>query len=111
MNGNGDKLKGLLNQWRDLEPKAGFEAGVWRQIRRSPRQATETATLTDWFRRVFPWPAVALAAVVMASALVGSAAGILSARSRSVPGSSELEFLGSGTLAGSYARASLRGAE
>ena len=38
MNPNDDKLKQLLGQWREIEPRAQFEADVWRRIRQPAPQ-------------------------------------------------------------------------
>jgi hypothetical protein len=46
---------------------------------------------------------------MVASATIGSSVGILSARGTATIAPSELQFLGSGTLAGGYVRASTGG--
>src|ERR1043166_4010163 len=32
MNQHNDKLRALLRQWREIEPRGNFEASVWRRI-------------------------------------------------------------------------------
>jgi len=104
MNGSDDKLRALLRRWRDIEPKADFEANVWRRIRQAEAGQPERATVAEWLRRWLPQPVLTLAVIVAASAIIGSSAGVLSTRGRATIAPGELQFLGSGTLAGGYVK-------
>jgi hypothetical protein len=99
---NDDRLGALLKQWGDIEPRANFEANVWRRIRRAEAGRPQRIAVGEWLRRWLPQPVLATTAVVVVSALIGSSAGVLSARGRAGVTSGELQFLGSGTLAGGY---------
>ena len=109
MNHYDEELRALFKRWRDIEPRANFEANVWRRIRQAEAEAPEQLTVAEWLRRLLPQPALAMTAVVVAGAIIGSSAGILSTRGRATVVPSELRFLGAGTLAGSYVKASTRG--
>jgi hypothetical protein len=91
MNEFDPKLKKLLKTWSDIEPRANFEANVWRRIRTAtpvPRAA--------WWPSLFE-PAWAIAAAMF----VGVALGWALAHPRPL-GTAGVEFLRGGTLAGSY---------
>jgi hypothetical protein len=109
MNMNDEQLRALLKRWKDIEPKANFEASVWRRIRDAQAEQPERVSLPQLWRRLLWQPATAVAAVVVASALIGSSAGVLSARVTAGVAPGELQFLGSGTLAGGYVKASTGG--
>ncbi|HUI07020.1 MAG TPA: hypothetical protein VL486_08435 [Verrucomicrobiae bacterium] len=102
MNGNDDKLRALLRRWRDVEPQANFEAGVWRRIRQAETECSERPAFAEWLQRLLPRPVLATTLVVVASAVIGSSVGALSARGEATVTPGELRFLGSGTLAGGY---------
>jgi hypothetical protein len=103
------RLRGLLRQWKDIEPKSNFEANVWRRIRLAQTDGTERITVFEWLRRLAWQPAMAVACAVLVSAIVGSSAGVLTARGPATVAPGELQFLGSGTLAGGYVKASTGG--
>jgi len=109
MNGNDDKLKALLRQWQDIEPRAGFEVSVWRRIRANRADRTDRVTLIEVIGRWLWRPATAVAVTIVASVIIGSSAGALSGRRAASIMPGELQFLGSGTLAGGYVRASSGG--
>ena len=104
MNGNEERLRVLLKKWREIEPKADFEAGVWRRIRRAETRQPERLTLTEWMGRLWPRAVLAMTAAVVASAILGSSAALLSVRAGVTVTPGELQFLGAGTLAGSYVK-------
>ena len=102
MNGNDDKLKALLKQWRDVEPPANFEANVWRQIRANATQPTERINLIELIGRLLWQPAWSMAAALVVAAIVGIWGGVASAPRHQDTSKAELQFLSPGTLAGSY---------
>ena len=106
---NDEQLKELLKKWGDIEPKANFEANVWRRIRAAEAEQTERITVVEWLGRWLPQPAVAMAAAVVVSVIIGSSAGMLASRPPAAVPGGELEFLGTGTLAGGYAKLSTGG--
>jgi len=103
-----EKLRAALKRWRDIEPQANFEANVWRQIRQAKAKPSERLTIAEWLGRLMPRPVLAMTAAVVASAIVGSSAGLLSMRGRTMVPPGELQFLGSGTLAGGYVKLTTR---
>jgi hypothetical protein len=109
MNGNDDKLKALLKQWRDIEPKANFEANVWRRIRLTEAEQPESVTIVEWLQRLLWQPAFSVVAAVAIALAVGAWGGVRSAPQRPNRQQSELGFLSPGTLAGSYAQLTMRG--
>jgi hypothetical protein len=92
MSQNDDKLSNLLRQWRGVEPPGNFEANVRRRIRLAAEQPRKS-----WLAGLLWRPALAAAVL---SILIGSSAGILSAR----PQQPEMQFMSAGTLAGGYSR-------
>ena len=96
MNSNDDKLRALLRQWRDLEPGGNFEANVRRRIRLATEQPRQS-----WHGGFLYRPAFAVAAIAI-SIVIGSTAGVLSAKGPAA----ELQFMSAGTLAGGYVRLS-----
>ena len=109
MNGYDDKLKALLKQWRDIEPKANFEANVWRRIRLAEAEQPESVTIVGWLQRLLWQPAFSVVAAVAVAVAVGAWGGVRSAPQRPDRQQSELGFLSTGTLAGSYAHLTTRG--
>ena len=59
MNQDDDKLRGLLEQWRDIEPAGNFEANVRRRI----RLAAIEPQRTPWLAVLLWRPAFVTAAV------------------------------------------------
>jgi anti-sigma-K factor RskA len=105
MNHKDDKLSALLRQWREIEPRANFEANVRRRIRLAQSGQPERVNLVELLERLMWRPALAAAAaVVVVSSVIGSSAGVLTARQTVSVGSSELQFLSAGTLAGGYVK-------
>ena len=102
MNGNDDKLRALLRQWRDIEPQGSFEANVWRQIRTAAAERPERLSLVEAIGRLLWQPAWSVAAALVVALAIGVWGGV-AVNSRHVDTSrDELQFLASGTLAGSY---------
>ena len=106
MNPEDKNLSKLLKQWRDIEPKANFEANVWRSIRLAQAEEPGRASLLELLLRRWLWqPAyAAVAAAVIVSAVIGTSAGVLTSLRSATATHGELEFMSSGTLAGGYAR-------
>lgn len=86
-----ERLSALLRQWPDIEPKANFEANVWRRIRMEG--ATQSAGIwarwLDWF---LPHPVWAGAAAVFVALFLGALAGV------TVPGRGQASHAGDHTL-------------
>ena len=106
MNENDDRLRALLRQWRDIEPRGNFEANVWRRIRLAQAEEPEQASaiqllLRQWLRQ----PAVSVAVAAAVSLIIGSSVGVLTTPRAAGAGRQELGFLASGSLAGGYLRA------
>lgn len=108
MNRDEDKLAALLKQWRDIEPGATFDASVRRRIRLAAAKP-ERVSFGEWLRQLAWQPALAVAVAVVASVMIGSSAGVLTGRGSVTGTGAELQFLGSGTLAGGYVKASREG--
>ena len=69
MNEQDRKLKERLQAWRGLEPRADFEAAVWRRVAAAPVAGLE------WFEALHQWfglrPALASAAALLLAVAVG----------------------------------------
>ena len=104
MNNQDDKLRALLKQWGDIEPRTGFEANVWRRIRQAQAAEPERVTIAEWFRRGWWQPAWAVTAAVTVSVVIGTAAGLRTAPQPATTARQEMGFLSAGTLAGGYAK-------
>lgn len=94
MNHNDDKLRGLLRQWRDIEPAGNFEANVWRRIRQETSPAPSPVGGFDWLWR----PAFVMAASVAVSVTIGAVSGVRLAAARNAA----LDTPPTHTLTGSY---------
>jgi hypothetical protein len=90
MNPNDDKLKQLLGQWREIEPRAQFEADVFRRI----RQTAPEARTTGWFSAPLIW---ANAVALLMGVVVGAYAGLSPISNRQ-----DVALLKPGTLTGNY---------
>ena len=99
-----EKLHALLKHWRDIEPPSNFEANVWRQIRTAAEPAVETVNWIDLIGRLLWQPAWSVVAAMVVALVVGVWGGIASVRRQADRPTAELQFLSSGTLAGSYAQ-------
>lgn len=103
MSQNNDKFNCLLKQWRDIEPKANFETSVWRRIRLAKTTEPTRVGLLELLRQQWRWkPAAVLALVMVASAILGSTAGLLTIPKTGNAALQEMEFLSPNTLAGGY---------
>jgi len=104
MSQNDDELSALLKQWRDIEPPVNFEANVWRQIRTAAEPAVETVNWIDLIGRLLWQPAWSVVAAMGIAVIVGVWGGIASVPRQIGEPRTELQFLSSGTLVGSYAQ-------
>jgi hypothetical protein len=102
MNQNDDRLRALLKQWRDIEPPGNFEANVWRRIRLAADKRPARIGLIEAMGRLLWQPAWSVAAALLVATLVGVWGGVASTPRRADTSRAELQFLGPGTLAGSY---------
>lgn len=103
MKPNDDKFSTLLKRWRDIEPRADFEANVWRRIRATGQsEQIERVNLIDLIGRLLWKPAWSVAAALVVALAVGIWGGIVSVPHRPDTSKTELQFLSPGTLAGSY---------
>ena len=102
MNQDDDKLRALLRQWRDIEPRGNFEANVWRQIRTAAAERRERVGLIEAMGRLLWQPAWSVAAALVVAVVVGVWGGVESAPRQTDTSKAELQFLASGTLSGSY---------
>ena len=102
MNQNDDKLRALLRQWRDIEPRGNFEANVWRQIRTASAERREGISLVEAIGRLLWQPAWSVAAALVVALVIGVSSGIAVNSRHADTSRAELQFLASGTLAGSY---------
>ncbi|MCX7010891.1 MAG: hypothetical protein NTY53_27235 [Kiritimatiellaeota bacterium] len=100
MNEHDEKLKERLRAWRGIEPRADFEAEVWRRV-----AATPTVGL-DWFLALREWFGVRPALASVAALLLAIAVGIGSLTMLSQPQHTLLVIntptLQGQTLAGTY---------
>jgi anti-sigma-K factor RskA len=97
-----DKLSSLLKQWHDIEPRANFEANVRRRIRSAQAPEADRISVIEFWRRLLWQHALATAAVVAASVIVGTSAGVFSVSRSAEHAHADFGFLSHGTLAGSY---------
>jgi len=96
MNNQDDQLRRLLQQWREIEPTANFEAQVWRRIRQP------VPSWADWLRAWVPRPAWAWPVAIAAGVVIGIGSGMFSTPAS--PATEQLSFLAPNTLAGSLGR-------
>ena len=102
MNQNDDRLRALLRQWRDIEPRGNFEVNVWRRIQTADAARGEQVSLIEAMGRLLWQPAWSVAAAVVVAVAVGFWGGVASAPRQTDTSRAELQFLASGTLSGSY---------
>ncbi len=103
MNENDDKLRALLRQWREIEPRGNFEANVWRRIRQSEASAPSPVGWLEWLWR----PAFALTASVAVSVMIGALSGIHTAAARNAA----LDLPPAHTLTGGYLALTTKGTQ
>jgi hypothetical protein len=109
MSQDDEKLHALLKQWRDIEPPANFEANVWRQIRAAAEPVIETVNWIDLIGRLLWQPAWSVVTAMVVALVVGIWGGIASVPRQVDAPKTELQFLSTGTLAGSYAQMAGKG--
>lgn len=102
MHQNEDKLRALLKQWRDIEPRASFEANVWRQIRVATDQRPEPVSWFEAMGHLLWQPAWSVAVALFLALFVGVWGGVSSSSGPADTSRAELQFMAPGTLAGSY---------
>jgi hypothetical protein len=100
MNEHDEKLKERMQAWRGVEPRADFEAEVWRRVAAAPAAGLE------WFEALRLWFGVRPALANVAAALLAIAIGVGSTAALSQPPQAALVIntpsLQGQTLAGSY---------
>ena len=111
MSQNDDKLSALLKQWRDIEPPGNLEANVWRQIRVAAEPAVDTVNWIDVIGRLLWQPAWSVVAAMAVAVIIGVWGGIASVPRQIDRPKAELRFFSSGTLVGSYAQMTSKGAQ
>jgi len=97
-----ERLTGLLHEWRAIEPRANFEAAVWRRIRTAaapePQAIPAFSLLREWLHPRTAWVSAMAAALGI---LVGVWAGVSARGARNEHQVAE-PLLHPQTLAGSY---------
>ena len=104
MKPNDDNLSDLLKNWREIEPRASFEADVHRRIRLAQSEQSSRVGWGDWVRSLTWQPVLGLAMALAVSISLGLTAGILGASRPANHTPAELQFMSGGTLAGGYAK-------
>jgi len=102
MNQNDDKLHALLRQWRDIELRGDFEANVWRKLRTVAAERITGISLMEAIGRLLWEPAWSVAAALVVALAIGVWSGVAVNSRQTDSSRAELQFLASGTLAGSY---------
>lgn len=97
------KWKQMMAQWRDIEPRPGFEDRVWRRIQTAEPSTAERmgGAFRGWF---LAQPAFAHAAALVVGAALGLAALTAGTHSAGVHTDYDMSILRNGSLAGSYAQ-------
>ena len=108
MNQNDDKLRALLKQWHDIDPPGDFETNVWRRIRLAGDKHPVRIGLIETMGQLLWQPAWSVAAALLVATLVGVWGGVASTPRQTDTSQAELQFLGSGTLAGSYLQSAVK---
>ena len=108
MNQDDDKLRALLKQWHDIGPPGDFETNVWRQIRLADDTHPARIGLIETMGQLLWQPAWSVAVALLVATLVGVWGGVASTPHRTGTSQAELQFLGSGTLAGSYLQSAVK---
>jgi hypothetical protein len=102
MNPEDEKLRAIFKQWRDIEPRADFEAAVRRRIRLAQAREPVPTGLAGWLGAWARPPAWAAAVALVASVILGASVGVLTAPRPASAAFHELQFMSPGTLAGGY---------
>jgi hypothetical protein len=102
MSQHDEKLKALLQQWRDIEPPPAFEANVWQRIRSAQLTQSERMPVIAWIWQAIRQPAFSMG--VSVAVVIGAMTGFHSAPPPTTTMYAEMGFLSPGTLSGSYAR-------
>ena len=97
------RLKDALGQWRDLEPRPGFEERVWRQI-----ETVAPSPISGFGEFMRSWLFAEPAWARAAASLVGAGIGLAAIASIPHPAAAgvdrEMSILRDGSVAGSYAQ-------
>jgi negative regulator of sigma E activity len=100
MNQQDDQLRTRLREWRGLEPRADFEAEVWRRV------AASAVPGVEWFVALREWfgvrPLLANAAAVLLAVAVGIGSLLAVAQPQREVFTMNLPTLHGQTLAGNY---------
>lgn len=95
------KWKKTLSQWRDIEPRPGFEGRVWRRIHTAePSPAAQMAdAMRGWFAVQAAW---AHAAALVVGAALGLAVTATSLHPADSHAAHDMNIVRTGSVAGSY---------
>lgn len=100
MNEHDEKLKERLRGWRGIEPRADFEAEVWRRV------AVVPAASLEWFEALRQWfgvqPALATIAALLLAIAIGLGSIAALSQSQQLSLSINTPTLQGQTLAGTY---------
>lgn len=100
MNAQDEELQEQLRAWRGLEPRADFEAEVWRRIAAEPVAGFGwLLALRDWFGMQ---PALATAAALLLAAAIGLGSTFALAQPARTGLAINTSSLPGATLAGTY---------
>ena len=93
-----NNLKDVLHQWRNIDPRPGFEGRVWRRI--------HAVTPSRVYRNRTEWislqPVYAHAALLVIGAALGIAVFFALSHSSMATGTSDFHIFRAGSVAGSY---------
>ena len=96
-----ERLSAVLREWKGVDPRAGFEAAVWRRIGAGVTEARGFSLIRIIRDRILPQPAWATALAATAAILIGVWAGLSLPAMRDSRQTVE-PLLQTNTLAGSY---------
>ena len=100
--GGDERLTALLREWQGVEPRADFDAAVWRRIRTASVAEPGTLSFVSILRdRVLSQPVWATALAAAAAVVIGFLAGIVVPASHEGHAAGE-PLLNAQTVAGSY---------
>jgi len=109
MNNHDPKLRDLLRQWQDIEPRGDFESNVWRKIRQAEAAEPRAAGWRQWWQALVLRPAFSLAIAVLVAVAIGGVSGWSASRSAAPSPAPLFSFLGNDSLAGGYVHTTTHG--